>query len=62
MQTFLLFGLDKWVVNPCIGRIMGGFQQKVDLRLTGKKPLMFPDRGYEDPPPLGGGDEVVRDG
>ena len=38
VQSVLLFGADTWVVAPCMGRVLGGFQYQVDRRLTRKLP------------------------
>ena len=38
-QLVLLFGAEMWVVIPCIGRVLGGFQDKVPRRLTGSLTL-----------------------
>ena len=36
VQSVLLFGAETWVVNPCMGRVRGGFQYQVLQRLTGR--------------------------
>ena len=38
VQLVLLFGAEMWVVNPCMGRFLGGFQDQVERRLTGHLP------------------------
>ena len=36
VQAVLLFGADIWVVTPRMGRVLGGFQDQVVRRLTGR--------------------------
>ena len=38
VQLVLLFGAETWVVTPCMVRILGGFQDQVEQRLTGRLP------------------------
>ena len=38
VQVVLLFGAEMWVVNLCIGRVLGRFQDLVTQRLTGRLP------------------------
>ena len=38
VQAVLLFGLDMWVINPCIGRSLGGVQHIVTSRIMGIHP------------------------
>ena len=40
----LLFGAETWVVTPRMGRVLGGFQDQVERRLTGRLPRR---RNYE---------------
>ena len=35
-QVVLLFGLEKWVMTPCMGWVLGGFQQRVSRWITGR--------------------------
>ena len=35
-QVVLLFGLEKWVMTPCMGWVLGGFQQRVSIWITGR--------------------------
>ena len=37
VQSVMLYGLETWVMTPHIGRILGGFHQRVDCRLKGKQ-------------------------
>ena len=46
VQAVLLFCSDKWVVNPRMGRVMGGFQYQGVRRLTGQLPRRKPDRKW----------------
>ena len=38
VQVILLFGTDTWVVNHCIGRLLGGFHHGVVWRIADKQP------------------------
>ena len=49
-----LIGSDTWVVNPRIGRMLGGFHHRVACRLIGKQPQRIPD-GIWEQTPLGEG-------
>ena len=49
IQAILLFGSDMWLVNTGLGRILGGFHNMVDLRMT-KKPCRWPNSSWEYPP------------
>ena len=46
VQAVLLFGLDTWLVTPCMGRAMWGFQDQVAIRLAGQIPRQKPDGGW----------------
>ena len=35
VQSVLLFGAETWLVTPHMGRVLGGFQDQLVLRLTG---------------------------
>ena len=35
IQTVLVYGLEIWVMTPCIGRVLGGFHHRVNRRLKG---------------------------
>ena len=35
-QLVLLFGAETWVVTPRMGRVLGGFHDQVEKRLTGR--------------------------
>ena len=43
VQTVLFFGAENWVVTPCIGKALWGFQTQVARRLTGRHPWSPPD-------------------
>ena len=43
IQAVLLFGAETWVVTPCMGKALGGFQTQVERRLTGQIPWRTPD-------------------
>ena len=43
VQAMLLFGSETWVVIPCMGKALGGFQAQVARRLTGRLPWRTPD-------------------
>ena len=45
VQGVMLYGLDKWVITPCIGRVLGGFYHSVTHRLTGRKTWRGKDGG-----------------
>ena len=47
VQAVLLFGLDTWVVTPCMGRDLGGVQDQVVIRLMGRLPRQKPDSKWE---------------
>ena len=36
VQSVYLFGAETWVVTPRMGRALGGFQDQVERRLTGR--------------------------
>ena len=38
VQPVLIFGAETWVVTPCMGRVLGGFQDQVARRLVGRIP------------------------
>ena len=37
-MVIMLYGLEAWVMTPHIGRVLGGFHQRVSHRLTGRQP------------------------
>ena len=47
VQVVLLFGLENWAVTPCMGRVLGGFQDQVARRLTGRLLRQKTDRKWE---------------
>ena len=50
VQAVLLFGSETWVLSPCMGRTLGGFQHWVVRLLTGKQPWRLTDGRWEYPP------------
>ena len=38
IQVVLLFGAETWVVTPCIGTPLGGFQTQWAIRIMGQLP------------------------
>ena len=46
VQVVLLFVSETWVVTPCMGRDLGGFQDQVERRLTGWLLRRKPDRKW----------------
>ena len=36
VQAVLLFCSDTWLVTPCMGRALGGFQDQVARQMTGR--------------------------
>ena len=42
-QSIFLYGSEKWVMTPRIGRVLGGFHHKVARRLTGRQPRLGRD-------------------
>ena len=47
VQAVLLFGTETWVVTPHMGRVLGGFQDHVARRLTGRLPQRETDVNWE---------------
>ena len=43
VQAVFLFGSETWVVNPCMVRALGGFQDQVAIRLAGRLLRRKPD-------------------
>ena len=43
VQAVMLFGSETWVVTPCTGRYLGGFQDQVERRLMGRLLQQRPD-------------------
>ena len=38
VKSFLLFGAGNWVVTPCIGQLLEGFQHTVERQIKGEHP------------------------
>ena len=47
VQVVLPFGSETWVVTPCMGRALGGFQDQVAQRLMGRLLRRKPDRKWK---------------
>ena len=47
VQLVLLFVAETWVITPCMGRVLGFFQDQVVRRLTGRLPLGRLERRWE---------------
>ena len=47
VQLVLLFGVETWVVTPCMGRVLGGFQDHVERRLMEQLPLRILEGRWE---------------
>ena len=50
VQNNLLFGSENWVMNPRIGRTLGGFHHRVAHHLAGMKPKRYTEGRWEYPP------------
>ena len=46
----MLYGFETWMMNPRIGKILGGFHPRVALRLTGRRPRQGRDSVWAYPP------------
>ena len=46
VQSIPLFGLETWVIYPCIGRMLGIFHQQVINSLTGQQPRLQVDGSW----------------
>ena len=49
VQAVMMYGLETWVMTPCIGRFWGGFHHRVVLRMTGRQPHIGRDGGWVYP-------------
>ena len=38
VQSVMIYGSETWVMNPRIGRVLRGFDHRVDRRLMGGQP------------------------
>ena len=47
VQSVLIFGAETWVVTPCMGQVLGGFQDQVTGRLTGRPPWRQSDGKWD---------------
>ena len=52
VQVVLLFGLETWVMTPCMCRYFGSFCYRVARRITGGQPKQWV-HGSWDYPPMG---------
>ena len=50
VQAVILYGLETWVVSPCIGSVLGEFHHRMARRLMGRKPQIGWDGGWVYPP------------
>ena len=50
VQLSLKYGLEKWVLNPRMKRVLGGFHHRVARRMTWRQPRKGRDRGWFYPP------------
>ena len=50
VQAVFLFGLETWVLTPCMERALGSFQHRVVQWITGRQPRRQRERGWEYPP------------
>ena len=46
VQAVFLFGSETWVFTPRMGRDLGGFQDQVEILLTGRILRRKPDRKW----------------
>ena len=46
VQVVMIYGSEKWVTTPHIGRVLGGFHHRVDHRLTGRQTQRGRDGGW----------------
>ena len=49
IQAVLLFGLEMWVLTPCMKQALGSFQHRVAQRITGRQPRRPREGGWEYP-------------
>ena len=47
--SVILYGSETWVINPHIGRVLGGFHHRVACMLTGRQPQQGRDGMWKDP-------------
>ena len=47
VQLVFLFGAYNWLVNPCMGRSLGGFHYQVARRPTGRLPWWILDGRWD---------------
>ena len=48
-KAVFLFRSETWVLDPIIGRELGGLHHRVDQRLTGRQPMRKNDRRWDFP-------------
>ena len=51
VQLVMLYGSEIWVMNPQIGRVLGGLHHRVAHRMTGRKHRQGRDGVWIYPPP-----------
>ena len=49
-HVVLLFGLEMWVMTPCMGRALGSFQHIIARQITGIQPKRQVDGSWEYQP------------
>ena len=47
LQAVLLFRSETWVMTPCMGRVLGGFQHRVAKQITGRQPRRLLDGSWD---------------
>ena len=50
VQSFMLCGLETWVLTPRMKRVLGGLHYRVARRLTGRQPRRGQERVWVYPP------------
>ena len=57
----LLFGSERWVMTPHMGRALGSLQNRVARQITGIQPKKREEGGWEYPPLVAGMEDAVFD-
>ena len=47
VQVIIIFWAETWVMTPCMGRVLGGFQHMVAQRITGGYPWRLLEGSWE---------------
>ena len=45
-QYVMLYGLEMWIMTPRIGRLLGGFHNRVSCRMVGRQPQRVRGEGW----------------